>query len=183
MVEPLLVVDQQDEWPFRRHLRQQAQYGHAHQEPIRHRACFDPECYVQRLTLGCRDRVEVVYQRYAQPMQRSEPELHLGLGACDAHHTAVGRSPRHVLEQRRLADTGFAVHHECAAGAAANILEESVQHTPLSVAADEVAGATGNGHCRKRSDCSLTLYSAATAQRSSRTVHLADSSTAPTGVS
>jgi len=42
-----------------------------------------------------------------------------------------------VLEQRRLTNTRFAVHHQRAALARADIFDEIVQHSPLGGAADQ----------------------------------------------
>jgi hypothetical protein len=53
-VQPLLVIDHADQRPLSGRLRQQPQYGQAHQEPIRCRAVGQAQRSLQRLSLRSR---------------------------------------------------------------------------------------------------------------------------------
>jgi hypothetical protein len=57
-------------------------------------------------------RGEPVEQRHAQLVQARERELHLGLDAHRAHRAEPGCRFSGMLQQRGLADAGFAAHHE-----------------------------------------------------------------------
>jgi len=62
-----------------------------------------------------RDALEPVEHGGAQLMQARERELHLRLEARGAGDPQIACGPGGVLEQRSLADPGFAADHEHAA--------------------------------------------------------------------
>jgi len=112
LVQPLLVVDHADQRPLPGHLRQQAQYRQRHQEPVRCRARADAEHGPQRVPLRTGEPLQVVQHRREQLMQPGEGQLHLRLTARHAHHPAALRLPGQVIQQRGLAHTRLAEHHQ-----------------------------------------------------------------------
>ncbi|MGH2852165.1 MAG: hypothetical protein ACRDLP_16310, partial [Solirubrobacteraceae bacterium] len=66
VVEPLRVVDETQQRSLLGDLRQQAERGEAHKEPLRGIARGEPHCDPQGTLLGARKRVEVGEHRRAQ---------------------------------------------------------------------------------------------------------------------
>jgi len=114
-IEPLLVIHQADQRLLPCHLRQQAQHGQADQEPVRRRPRTQAECGPERITLRNRQTLQAIQHRRAQLMQPGERELHLRLDTHCTLNTAARRPPGQVLQQRSLAHTRLADHHQCPA--------------------------------------------------------------------
>jgi len=70
-------------------------------------------------------------------MQSSERQLHLRLHTRGAHHPALRRPLGQVIQQHRLAHTGFARHHQDPALTGANRRDQLVQLAALSAAAHQ----------------------------------------------
>jgi hypothetical protein len=68
----------------------------------------------------------MIEERRAELMEPGERQLHLGLHAGRAHNTTSGRLPEDVVEEGRLANTGFPSHNHGRAGAAAGVCQQPV---------------------------------------------------------
>ena len=111
-VQPLLVIHQADQRLLPGRLRQQAEHGQAHQEPVRRRSRAEAERGPQRLPLRLGQAIQPVQHRRAQLMQAGEGQLHLRLDAQRAHHPAARRLPGQVVQQRGLAHARLAADHQ-----------------------------------------------------------------------
>ena len=138
MIQPLHVIDQAEQRTLPGHLRQQAQDGQAHQEPVRCRPRIHAERRPQCGTLRCRQAPKAVQHRRAQLVQPGEGQLHLRLHAGRALHPAVRRLPGQVIQQSRLAHAGFAVNHQDPALAGPHGLEAPVEHGAFGAAAHQL---------------------------------------------
>jgi hypothetical protein len=111
-VQPLRVIDRQQQWAFLRHVGKQPQHRQADHEPVRGAAdqgaaCVEPEAGPQRAPL-CRGKTSrVLEHRLADLLQRGEGRLLLRFHAGTADDPVVGGLPEHALQRRRLADAGF----------------------------------------------------------------------------
>ncbi len=137
MIEPLLVIDQAHQRPGRSHLRQQAQHRQADQKPVRHRPRTHPERGPQRITLRHRQPPQPIQHRRAQLMQPGERQLHLRLDTRGGRHPAARRPPGQVLQQRRLARTRLAPHHQRPALTRPHSPQQPVQHLTFAAAAQQ----------------------------------------------
>ena len=88
--------------------------------------------------LGLREAVHKLEERGTQLLNRRERELHLRLDPGRPGDPKLARSLDRVLEQRRLADARFAIRHQHAAAPAAHAVEQSIEHLPLTFAADQL---------------------------------------------
>ena len=154
-IEPLLVIHHTDQRPLLGHLREQAQDRQTDQKAIRRRPGTDTERGQQRITLRNRETLDAIQHRRQQLMQPGERQLHLRLDTGGAHHPAARRLRDQVLQQRRLAHTRFAAHHQRPALTAANRLDELVEDVPFAAPAPQFCGASsdrgmGGHHARHR---------------------------------
>jgi hypothetical protein len=141
MIEPLPVVDQANQrLPFSDG-RHQAQHGQAHQELVRRGPGTHAERGPQSFTLRQRHRLQPVQHRRAQLVQPGERQLHLRLDTSGPLDTAARRAPAQVVQQRRLAHTRLAMHHQRPALAGADSLHQPVKHPALGVAAGQLCRA------------------------------------------
>ena len=76
-VQPLRVIDQAQQRPVFRRLRQQGQHRQPDQEPVRRTAAAQPERDPQRVALRGREPLQAIQQRRAQLVNASERQLHL----------------------------------------------------------------------------------------------------------
>jgi hypothetical protein len=142
MIKPLLVIHQAHQRPGRSHLRQQAQDGQADQEPVRHRPRTQAERSPQRITLRHRHTPQPIQHRRAQLMQPGERQLHLRLDPRGGRHPATRRPPGQVIQQRRLARTRLATHHQRPALTRPHSPQEPVQHLTFVAAAQQLQDAS-----------------------------------------
>jgi hypothetical protein len=70
-------------------------------------------------------------------MERSERQLHLGFHAGGEDDTAVRAGRRDVLEQRRLADAGFAAQDQRPTPVGPHVCEQGFQRGALGAATDQ----------------------------------------------
>ena len=136
-VEPLRIVDQADQRLLLGGVTQETQHGQADQETIRCLAGPQAEGGGQRFTLRRGQPLEPVQQRRTQLLQPGERELHLGLDADRVEYPAARRPLGHVLQQRRLADTGLAAHHQRLALACANGADQLIEGRALATPAEQ----------------------------------------------
>jgi hypothetical protein len=92
-IQPLLVIYQADQRPLPGYLRQQAQDGQAHQEPVRRRAGAEAERGLQRIPLRRWQTGQPLQHRRTQLMQPGERQLHLRLNARGPCYLAARRMP------------------------------------------------------------------------------------------
>jgi hypothetical protein len=70
--------------------------------------------------LRLRQALHQLKERSTQLLSRRERELHLRLDPDGTGDPKLGCSLDHILEQRGLADTRLAIHHQCSAMPGAN---------------------------------------------------------------
>ncbi len=137
-IKPLSVINHAHQRPASRHLRQQAKHPKPDQEPVRRRPQLQAERGPQRPGLRRRQSLEPIQHRRAQLMQPGERQLHLRLHPRRARHPATRGVPGHVLQQRRLAHARLTVHHQRPALSRTDRLDQLVEHTALSAAAQQL---------------------------------------------
>jgi hypothetical protein len=64
-------------------------------------------------------------------MQSGECQFHLGLNPSSSNDAAACASSKDVVQQSRLAYTGFATKHDDAAGPGSRIPEKPIEHFTL----------------------------------------------------
>ena len=93
---------------------------------MRRDAGDESERNLQRISLRLGELLQTREARRAELLQRRERERHLGLVPRGAQHLEALRAGGGVLEQRRLADAGFAVHDDRLTLAVARRHEQSI---------------------------------------------------------
>ena len=136
-VEPLLVVHHAQQWSIFGDVGQQAQHGQCDQEPVGWRARADAERRPQGIALRRGQTIEGLEHWRAQLVQRGEGQLHLRLDANGAHDPTVRRARRQVVQQRGLADAGFAVDDERSALTGSKGFDELIEHAAFGAASDQ----------------------------------------------
>ena len=126
------VINNSQERPLLSRLGQQAQDRQSNQERIRRRPRTQPKRDTKRLPLGLRETVQKVKERGTQLLNRRERKLHLRLDPGRPGDPKPAPSLGRVLEQRRLADARFAMHHQHAAAPAAPAVQQPVEHLALA---------------------------------------------------
>ena len=121
-------------------LGQQAQDGQRDQEAVRRRPGTEAERGPQRSALGSRETLEAAQHRRAQLVQPGERELHLRLDPGGAGHSAARGVLDQVVQQRRLANARFAVHHQDPALTRASSFDEPVEHLAFAPPPPELPG-------------------------------------------
>jgi hypothetical protein len=116
-VQPLGVVDYQQERRGGRHLRQQVERGQRDQEEVWRGRLAQTEGGLYRRSLGSREPVERAENGSQQPVQAGESDVRFGLKTRGHQRgqTLIDRAAAGRLEQRRLADTRITADHERAA--------------------------------------------------------------------
>ena len=116
-VEPMRVIDHDQQWPRRRALGEHAEGCQADQEDVRRIALDDAEGDVQRSALRIRKLTQAVEEWQQELMKRSKGQPRLRLGPRRRHHgrTLLVRTLRRRLQERRLADAHLSTHHQGAA--------------------------------------------------------------------
>ena len=97
-----------------------------------------PERDGERVVLGRREARHELEERSTELLSRGERELHLRLDSRHLRDPESAPSLGRVLEEGRLADAGFAMHHQYAATAAARAVQESVEHPAFAFAAEQL---------------------------------------------
>ena len=136
-VEPLRVVHDADEWSLFRNVRQQTQHRQADEEPIRRAAVTQTERSAKRTALRAGKVVQAIEERLAQLLQPRVRELHLRLDADRPGNAAPGRTLHQVLQQRALADPGFAAQHQRPARTRAHTRHQLIQRGALAAPAEQ----------------------------------------------
>jgi hypothetical protein len=114
-IEPVRIVDEDENGPSLRELRDQLQDGDRDEEAIVPGPLSEAERAAQRALLRRGKRVQITERRPDELVQRGEGELRLGFHSARSEHLHVRRPLARVLEQGRLADPGIAAEHEDAA--------------------------------------------------------------------
>jgi hypothetical protein len=107
LVEPLRVVDADQQGALFRGLREQRECRESDQETVGGRAVGQSARHPQRLELGlgqCPDLLQVVQERHEYAVQRREGEPRLRLHSCHAQDPQVGGLRGRVVQQDGLAD-------------------------------------------------------------------------------
>jgi hypothetical protein len=131
-VEPLRVVHDADDRSLLGLLGEQAEHCQAHQEAIRGLATAQAECCHERISLWARKAVDPVHQRRTELVQRRICELHLELGSSSPQNATAAGPAYQVLQQRGLADTGFASQDECSAVTRPHPVQQPIQRLALA---------------------------------------------------
>ena len=137
LVQPLRVVDDDQQLPSRRGGGDECQRSETDQELIRRHVVAHPEGRLQCASLRRRQRVDAIEERRQELVQGREAESHLGLDADEAHDVEVRRRRCHGVEQARLADSGLSTHHEDTAQPVPRALDEPADLGVFGLAADE----------------------------------------------
>ena len=137
IVQPMRVIDDSQERPLLGGLSQQAEDRQSNQERVWRGASDESERDAKRVVLGLRQTFQEVETRVAQLVNRCERELHLRLHPGRPRDPKLARSLDRVLEQRRLADARFAIHHQHAAAPPAHAVQQPVEHLALAFPADQ----------------------------------------------
>ena len=132
-IEPLGIVDQAEEAVLPGRLRQQPEHRERHEKGIRCRPRTTPKRDIQCLVLRTRQALTEREDRRAELLDTGERELHLPLDPGAAHDPHVRRLRDRVVQQRCLADAGFAVHDERAAAPVAGRLHQPAQGRSLAI--------------------------------------------------
>jgi hypothetical protein len=138
MVQPVRVIDNSQQRPLLGRLGQQAEDRQSKQERIRRGPRDESERHAKRLVLRLRETVHKVEERGTQLLNRCERELHLGFDPGRPGDPQPARSLDRVVEQRRLADARFAMHHQHTATPAAHAVQEPVEHLALAFPAEQL---------------------------------------------
>ena len=104
LVEPLRVVDEHQESPFRRHPGEQGQRREADHEEVGRSAVAEPERCSQGAGLRRGQPVDLGEERSEQLMERGETELDLRFDPDEAHDVEITGGGGSVVEQRGLPD-------------------------------------------------------------------------------
>ena len=137
LVEPLRVVDRnQDRLLLGRH-REQAEQAGRDREPVVRRRRPERERPPQRARLHLRDVVEAVEQGCDQLGQAGERDVGLGLDPPRPQHPQPRRLADRPAHQRGLADAGLAVHQQRPALAGTGLLQQAVDPCPFAFASYE----------------------------------------------
>ena len=145
-VEPLRIVDDADQRPLLRRVRQQAQDRQADEEAIRGVALAQTERGAERLALRAGEAVQAIDERRAELMQPRERELHLGLDARRPGDAAPRRAPHQILQQGALAHAGLAAQHQRAAQTLAHTRHELIQRRALAAPTEQLRLMSRHGH-------------------------------------
>ena len=143
-VQPLRVIDQAQQRPVLRRLRQQGQHRQPDQEPVWRTAAAQPERDPQRVPLRSRQPLQATQQRRAQLMNAGERQLHLRFHPHGPGHPHVRRRPGRVLQQRRLAHPRLAPHHQRPPAPGTQIPHQAVERLALPLAVHQRRGRLGS---------------------------------------
>ena len=136
-VEPLCIVDDDEQRPRFGSRGEQVQRRRAGREAVERRRLTEPERASKHVCLRGRELWQVVEQRPEQLEQARELELGLGLDSerpQDRHSLGALNG---VIEQRSLADPGFAAHEERAAAPTSSLQQQLVDAGARGVPTDE----------------------------------------------
>jgi len=112
LVQPLCIVDQAQQRLVGGYVRHQGQDGESDQEAVRRGAGTQAERDAERVALRPGQRTPAIQHPAAELVQPGEGQFHLRFDALSACHLEVGCRVGGVAEQRGLADTGLAAHHQ-----------------------------------------------------------------------
>jgi hypothetical protein len=131
------VVDEAEQWAFRRRLRQQAQHRHTDEETIRGGRGAQAEEGGERLALRLRETLAQVEQRRTELVKGGEGELDLRLDAERPHDPQIRRRLDGVVEERGLPDPRLAAEHQRRAVAGAHRRQQSIEDLALPLPSDQ----------------------------------------------
>ncbi len=137
VVEPRRVVEHGEQRLLLGGVGQQGEHADADQEGVRVALVREAEGAAEGARLGLGEGVDPVLERPQELVQRSVGQLGLVLDAGRPQHGEAGRRRRRVLEQRGLADAGFAAQDERTTGTAASGVEESSEPCHLGLTTDQ----------------------------------------------
>ena len=137
-IEPLGVVDHDQQRRLGAQLGEEAQRAGADQEPAGRRALGQAERRAQRRGLGAGQAVEAVEERVQQQVEGPEGQLGLRLDPDASQHPHPTRRPDGVVEQRRLPDPGVAPQHQRPAAPLPGRGEQAVDRRLLVLTSHEL---------------------------------------------
>ena len=138
VVEPMRVIDNGQERLLFGGLGHQAEDRQADKEGIRRGPRDESECDAKRVVLRPREAFYKLEERGTQLLNRCEWELHLRFDPGCPGDPKLAPSLDRVLEQRRLADARFAIHHQHAPAPAAHAVQQPVEHLALAFPAEQL---------------------------------------------
>ena len=135
------VIDETHEWLLLGGVGQQAEDRQADEKPIRRRVGGTPnqaERDAERVALGAWEARHEPEEGRTELLNRRERELHLRLDSRRLHDPEFASSRGRIMEKGRLADSGFPIHHQHPATAAAHAVQQPVEHLALPFAPEKL---------------------------------------------
>ena len=133
LVKPVSVVHDPREWRLVRHIREQAENGHADEEPVRRVATALSERGAERVALRARQAVDPIREGRAELVQTRVGELHLGLDTRSPGDAESRRTAGEMVQQRCLPDPSLAPKNENPALPRSHAREQIVEEIALSL--------------------------------------------------
>ena len=169
VIEPLGVVDEDEDGLCAGCLGEEAQDGEADEEWIGGVVLRLAEYAVECASLGFGQSLDAVEEQQHQLVHCRVPEVHLRFDADDADDTEAGSAVDRVPDQRRLPDAGGAGEQECTGDAAVGVAQECVDRGALGGATDEkvapMCAVSGIGHARHETPAAAGSNHTITADR------------------
>ncbi len=143
-IEPVGVIDRDEERALARHVPHQREDGRAHRpfvDPLGRGGHLDQRGG-ERLALGRRERRQrPIAQRRQQIAQRGKRQARLGLhrARCQHRRARSARSRHALLPDRRLTDPGLPAQH-CRGGPPGEARDEALELRELGIPADNPGG-------------------------------------------
>jgi hypothetical protein len=147
-VEPLRIVDHAEERLPLGSFRQQAENRQSDEEWTGRNATTQAERNTERLALRQREVIDQVEDRRTQLLQGCVVELHLPFDACGSNDAEVIAGLGRAFEQRCLADTRVAVHHEHRAMAVVRCAQQAFEQCSLALPTDQTLGSNSHSHSK-----------------------------------
>ena len=156
-IEPLRVVDHAQDGLRPGDLRHEAERREPNQVAVGNASGGEPERDPQRLGLRLRQNADRVRHRPTQLLQPRIRQIDLTLDPLRTNDPEPVRCGDHLLQQRRLADTRLAPHHQRRAPTRRDRREQLTQPLELGISAHEQAQ-TGSGRLRRRPELRTPCY-------------------------
>ena len=137
-IEPLCVVDDDQERAFFGRFRQEAERGETDEEGVRGGAHAQAERDGQGLALRRRQAIHQAKDRGEESLQGTEGELDLPFRSGGPQDPEPRRRLDGSLEQRGLAQTRFAEDHQRAASSGPGALEQTIEGLRLAFATQQL---------------------------------------------
>ena len=136
-VQPVRVIDTDDQRLARCHLRQQRQHACIHSQPVGRIIPPSPERQLDRPRLARWQRLQTPQNRSEELIQPCIRQRRLRRHPHDAQPLHVCRLSLGVPKQGRLADSRLAEHRQRATGSSADLIQQPVDLSRLARAANQ----------------------------------------------